>query len=247
MPYLKEICIAGVTLEVRKYHTIRYNCKGEKRAARSGKTCECQRKVNERKAVRTLTRKMNANFTDNTGMLATLTYLPAKRPQGSDEMVKDMRRFLVKLRKLFKKSGMELRYIYTKELGKHGAAHIHILMSICDITWLTQCWGNGGVDISPLYSKGEYSHIAKYFVKYATKTEETEGKLIGKRWYSSRNLREPIIIKKVVRADTFNRRIAEYDDYVLDPNSVEDFYDDFGYRHFCYRMIQVAPAQRKGG
>ena len=30
MPYIKEICVAGRILEVRKYHTLRYNCKGKR-------------------------------------------------------------------------------------------------------------------------------------------------------------------------------------------------------------------------
>lgn len=250
MPYIKEICVAGKILEVRKYHTIRYNVRGEKRTARVKLTGERQKKVNERESLRKLTRSMNTNFSDETGMLVTLTYLPAKRPAGSSEMADDMRNFLKKLRKIFKKNDDVLKFIYVKELGKKGAAHIHILMSICAVTDIRKCWNKGGVNVKPLWSDGDYSGIAKYFLKYADKTIETEGELVGKRWNSSHNLKRPIIIRKVVNANTFNMRIPEKPGYVLDQTSVQEGYTEFGYRYFSYTMKQtapVAPVQKGGG
>lgn len=34
MPYIKEICVAGSVVTIRRYHTLRYNCKGERRENR---------------------------------------------------------------------------------------------------------------------------------------------------------------------------------------------------------------------
>lgn len=238
MPYIKEICMAGKILEVRKYYTLRYNCRGEKRGERCRHTCECQQKVNYRNAERKLRRLMNANFTDETGMLVTFTYLPKNRPQDSAEMQNDARNLLKKLRKVFKGNEDILKYIYVKELGKRGAAHIHMLMTICGIKELKQCWAKGGVRIDPLWSKGDYSNIARYFIKYAAKTEETEGRLIGKRWNSSRNLKQPIVIKKVVRANTFSQRIPDKKGYILNPDSVREGYTEAGYKYFSYTMYK---------
>ena len=150
MPYIKEICVAGRILEVRKYHTLRYNCKGEKREGRYRQTCECQQRVNQRKAERTLRRLMNTNFTDNTGMLVTFTYFPRNRPKDSKQMQVDMRNCLKKMRKIFKDKGIPLKYIYVKELGKRGAAHIHMMMSICTPQELKQCWTKGGIDMKQI-------------------------------------------------------------------------------------------------
>ena len=243
MPYIKEICMAGKILEVRKYYTLRYNCIGERRGARCKHTCECQAKVNLRNAERTLRRLMNANFTDDTGMLVTLTYLPKNRPGNSVQMQSDMRNFLKKLRKVFKAGNMILKYIYVKELGKRGAAHVHMLMSVCDVRKLRECWNKGGVCVKPLYSDGDYSDIARYFIKYSADTEKVEGKLIGKRWSASRNLKQPIVIKKIVKANTFNQRIPEKKGYLLDPTSVAEGYTEFGYRYFSYTMRRI----EKGG
>ncbi len=243
MPYIKEICLAGNMLEVRKYHTLRYNVKGEKRNVRNKETCDCQKKVNYYEALRKLTRLMAANFTDDTGMLVTLTYLKDKRPGTSTDMQKDIELFLRRIRKVFKKSGLTLKYIYVKELGKRGAAHVHILMSVCDIRIIRDCWDKGGIDAKALWSGGDYSAIAKYFLKYSLETEETEGRLIGKRWYPSRNLKKPLIIKKIVKANTFNMRIKAIDGYVVDPNTLKSGYTEFGYKYLTYTMRKVAPVQ----
>lgn len=238
MPYIKEICVAGRILEVRKYHTLRYNCKGEKREGRYRQTCECQQRVNQRKAERTLRRLMNTNFTDNTGMLVTFTYFPRNRPKDSKQMQVDMRNCLKKMRKIFKDKGILLKYIYVKELGKRGAAHIHMMMSICTPQELKQCWTKGGIDMKPLYSKGDYKGIARYFIKAALKTEETEGQLIGKRWNPSRNLKQPVVIKQVVRSSTFNHGIRPKKGYILNPDSVREGYTEAGFKYFSYTMYK---------
>lgn len=38
MPYIKETCVAGDTIEVCKYYTYRVNVKGEKRARKEKKS-----------------------------------------------------------------------------------------------------------------------------------------------------------------------------------------------------------------
>ena len=45
MPYIKEICVAGSVVTIRRYHTLRYNCKGEKRENREKPTTEIQRLI----------------------------------------------------------------------------------------------------------------------------------------------------------------------------------------------------------
>ena len=142
--YSRECCT------IRKYYTFKHNCKGEKREKRSHLTSEAQKKVNIRIAERNLAALMNSNFTDDTGMLVTFTYKKDLRPPTSDVMQKDMRQFLKKLRTQFKKLDVPLKYIYVKELGKKGGAHIHMLMSACDVRLLRDCWTSGYVRIDPL-------------------------------------------------------------------------------------------------
>ena len=214
MPYIKEICIAGSVITIRRYHTLRYNCRGERRESREKVTTAKQETINRRVAERKLAAKMNTNFTDETGMLVTWTYARESRPPTPDDMTVDIRNLLKALRREFENIG-PLKYIYVKEIGSKGAHHIHMIMSVCDVRVLKRCWNKGFVHVKPLDSDNDYTRIAQYFVKYANKTEGTLGRRIGKRWNSSRNLKEPVIVKQVVNANTFLRE-PEYLRWALD-------------------------------
>lgn len=198
MPYVKEICVAGSVVTIRRYHTLRYNCKGERREGREKPTTEVQRAINTRAATRKLAGLMNTNWRDDTGMLVTYTYARDSRPPTPDDMNVDIRNLLKKLRKAVP----NIKYIYVKEIGKKGAHHIHMIMNICDIQILKKCWGKGYVDVKPLDSDNDYTRIAEYFIKYSKKTEDATGK-VGRRWNPSRNLKKPVVIKKIVNANTF--------------------------------------------
>lgn len=43
MPYIRETCVAGKTIEINKYYTFRNHSKGEKRAAREHPSSEAQK------------------------------------------------------------------------------------------------------------------------------------------------------------------------------------------------------------
>lgn len=238
MPYIKEICIAGSVITIRRYHTLRYNCRGERRESREKVTTAKQETINRRLAERKLAAKMNTNFTDETGMLVTWTYARESRPPTLDDMAVDIRNLLKALRREFENIGT-LKYIYVKEIGSKGAHHIHMIMSVCDVRVLKKCWNHGFVHVKPLDSDNDYTRIAQYFVKYANKTEETLGRRIGKRWNSSRNLKEPVIVKQVVNANTFadkTRRstIRKYEKqgYYMVKDSERTGISEMGFRYY---------------
>lgn len=243
MPYIKETCVAGSVITIRRYHTLRYNCEGEKRGQRENVTTEFQRELNIRAARRKLAGLMNANFTDNTGMLVTWTYAKDKRPPTIDDLNKDIRNLLKKLRKYIP----NVKYIYVKEIGSKGACHIHMIMDICDLNTLKKCWNNGFVHVKPLDSDNDYTRIAEYFIKYSQKTEETTGERIGKRYNASRNLKKPVVIKEVVNANTFANKtrrstIRKYEDkgfYMVSGSEIS------GYSEMGFRFYEVKFRRRK--
>lgn len=251
MPYIEEICVAGKVVEVSKYYSYRYHQKGEKREPKENLTSESQKKVNQRKAERTLRRQMNANFVDGDYLIRLDFY---KRPAGSKEMQALIAAFLRKLRDVLKKQGMEIKYIYVKEVGPRGGRHIHLMLTKCDTELIRKLWNHGGIHIDPLNSDGQYGKIASYFVKYASRTEETEGRLIGKRWYSSHNLIKPTIVKKVIHANEFREEIKktykkaiEDGEYYLDKDALRSgISDETGYGYFTYTLIRTE-SKRKGG
>lgn len=246
MSYIEEICVAGETIEVSKYYTYRNPGKGERRRAKEKLTCAAQKKVNQRKAERDLRRLMNANFIDG-DLLVRLDFVNAKFISGSEQMQKYISKFLRWMRAEFKKRNKMLKYIYVKEIGPRGGRHVHIIMSRCNTEVLRKCWPFGGIHIDPLTSGGQYKKIAAYFVKYAARTEETEGKLIGKRWNPSRNLVKPTIRKRILPAKRFRQNIKEIAGYELVKDSVTYGISDYtGYEYFTYTLIRSVPEQVRG-
>lgn len=238
MPYIHEVWQGGNTIEVRKYHSWRYPGKGGRRGKNLKGTTSTQNKVNIRKCEDNLRRLMNENFCDD-DYLITGDYRRHLRPKNSREMQEDMKEFLKDLRKAYKEVGAVLKYIYVKEIGPRGAAHWHMMLSSpgdYDIgRILKRCWTKGGIHIDPLNTDGQYGAIARYFIKYADKTIETEGELVGKRYYPSRNLKRTPPVKRIIRrVNSFYENIRIKDGWYLEPDSeirgiTEDGYECFGY------------------
>ena len=62
MPYIKERCKAGDTIEISKTYSTRYGKKYIQRRKNVNKTLEAVKKVNQRNAEKKLRRLINANF-----------------------------------------------------------------------------------------------------------------------------------------------------------------------------------------
>lgn len=249
MPYWKEVWCGGNITEVRKYHSYKCPCKGERRGKRVKQTCKTQEAINVREATRQLRRLMNANFCDD-DYLITFDYKIQNRPKDSHEMQKHISDFLKKLRKLYKQNGAVLKYIYVKERGPKGAAHIHMMLSQCgDVNIakvLKQCWTLGGIHIDPLNTDGQYEKIANYFMKYASKTVKTEGKLIGKRYYPSKNLVRIEPVKQIIRGVNSYYEVAKAPaGYYVEPDSVLSGKTADGYDYFSYTLHKITTERKR--
>lgn len=239
MAYIKEVCKAGCSIEVRKYHTWRYpgvTPPEGKRCEKSKLTTEQQMAINVRKAKTEMRRLLNHNFHKGDYLLG-LDYRKDERPQNSVQMQKHVSKFLSKLRYKCKKAGITLKYLYVKEIGKRGAAHVHMVINEIPIKWIREAWMHGGIDVKPLYTS-TYEDIAEYFSKYSNKTIETEGQLIGKRYYPSRTLLRPKVTKKIISSKSFNKRIKEIPGYSVDKNRTFEGTNILGYRYMEIAYIR---------
>lgn len=198
MPYIYREIVAGRVKKISKYYTTRIHPKGVTRGAREKPTSESVERNNLRRAKERLELLLDANFEDGDYLLR-LDYTNDKAAgiEITDEyMQKAVSKFLRKV-----KSKVELlKYVYVKEIGPKGGRHIHMVINKTDSEIIRNCWKGGGIHIDPLYSDGDYSKIAEYFLKYAQRTEKTleaQGVLVGKRkWSSSKNLEKPKVKKK---------------------------------------------------
>lgn len=241
MSYMKEICVAGRTVEIKFYYSIRNHPKGEKRTPKENETTDAQKRINHRKAEQDLRRLLNANFVDG-DYLVRLDFSKVYFPEGSEQMQEYMKNALKKLRREYEKSGQKLKYVYVKEVGPRGGRHVHMVINKCDPDILAKCWKYGGVHIDLLNTNGQYRRIASYFVKYSERTETTEGKLIGKRWNPSRGLVRPKVIRKAITANKFRKTTKEKDGFYLDKETVVTGISEFtGYEYFSYTLIRGIP------
>ncbi len=237
MPYIYEECDAGLTKEIRKYYSARYHKPGVYRSENRSETTEAAKRVNQRRAETILRRLMNTNYRDG-DFLVRLDF-SKWQPIDSIEMQRMISTALRRLKRLYEKQGQTLKYIYVKEVGPRGGRHIHMMINKIDTDVLLNWWQYGGIHFDVLNSEGQYRKIAAYFIKYAQRTEETEGRLIGKRWYGSQNLDKPKVRKKIIQSYKFKNKVKEIRGFYLDKETLREGVTDEGFDYFEYTLIAL--------
>lgn len=249
MPYLIEIVEAGRTVEVSKYYSSRYQKKGIKRGKNKNLTREEQKRVNKRAAEKKLRRKINANFAEGDTHLI-LDYKKEKRPNDKTEMRLDANDFLKELRRLYKKQNIQLRYIHVMEIGKKGALHHHLVINTPEQISqraIAKIWkGRGRTHFNLLDDTGQYAELAAYLIKQSDGMLKSRDALQGKRWNSSRNLKEAKVIRKeAVRDRGWYNRIVKLPKrlektHYLDKKSVrEGIHEKTGHAFFEYTFVKI--------
>ena len=238
MPYRHERCRAGRTIQHTYYYAPRADTKEGSRRKKENKTSEAQRKVNSRQAVKKLTWIMNENF-DGTSLYVTWSFAKDKRPSGKEELRKAMDDLLRDLRKAYRRAGKQLKYVWVAEVGKRGAAHIHMILNHTDTSILKKCWTKGWITVKPLDDSGQYRKLANYFVKYSEKTMHTCEGFTGRRYNTSRNLKIPQPVKTTVQyRNAYSHTIEVPRGCYVDKESIaEAWHEVSGYMYFTYTLI----------
>lgn len=203
MGYYVDIYRFSNSTEYEYKYAGKYGAKGEKRAPKKKPTKEQIEKQNQYYRANRVRRLIKANFWPN-DLWITLKY-PKGTKKPVAEVKKDLKTFLGKMRKEYKKIGKPLKFVYRMEIGEHGGIHIHMLMnrirgetdSFTDIM-VQQYWNNGRVNYTSIYATGGYKDLAAYIVKQpAAELEgqlslfpETERKMLCS-YSTSRNLVRP--------------------------------------------------------
>lgn len=241
MPYIKKEYICGDVIEVEKIHSGRYGAPGKKRKKKSKPTKEEIVKQNERNAIKKLRRKINCNFGLGDYHLI-LTYRKEERP-NTEEARNIISQFLRKLRAVYKKHGTDLKYVLTTEY-KNKAIHHHLIVNGAD-EWnvtkeITKLWPRGRPKLSPLDDKGDYSLLAEYFVKETCDSFRDADNPNKTRYTCSRNLKEPIVKKEIIKAGTWRKEPKEKKGWYIDKNSLVDGINPItGFRYQYYRLLRL--------
>ena len=176
---------AGPVTECEIYPVYGRQQETHARKARENLSPERVQRANHAAAIRRIIRLANANFGDE-DLHVTLTY--QDNPPDWDRAQKDVRNFLLKVKRLREKREMDaLKYIYTIEGDEDGTKeriHIHLLMNgDMDREELERIWAKGYANADRLRpDENGLEAIARYIAKQQRNR---------RRWCASRNLKQP--------------------------------------------------------
>lgn len=204
--YREKIVYAGDMIFGAVYPTFR------KAGARRGKfreTSEIQAKLNERKSVERLTWLIHENFGKEDYVLHP-TYRTSCLPESEEAFEADARNYIRRLKRIYKKHGVEFRYIYVMEYSDSGRPHLHIITSGgVDRSVLEEAWGKGRCNADRLqYNECGVVDLSSYIGKQ---------RRCGKhRYVTSKNLRKPV---ERVNVHTWSRKqLQELDESGANPH-----------------------------
>lgn len=228
-----------------------YGAKGEKRSRKQKKTPEDIAKYNQRQKAKTVRRLLKANFQKG-DFWTTLTYQKGAS-KNIEEVAKDLKNFIERIKRAYKKQNVPCKYIYRIEIGSRGGIHIHIVLNrITDLDKIIQDKWTYGIAHNELLNEGPYEELSEYIVKppsdQAKKILKTYAdsedikKLI--KYSCSRNLIRPLpeIHEKThsTMRRIFNNPLKPTDGYYIDKNSIKRGTNLFtGYGYLQYQELKL--------
>lgn len=177
-----------------------YGAKGEKRKPKREFTPEEIKQHNQKHKEKTVQLLILDNFTEG-DYFVTLTYRKDVK-KTLPEVNKDVRSFLAKLRRAYKRKSATLKFIYRIEIGSRGGVHIHIILNRIPDTDLliSEKWTNGHAHNELITSEDPtFLKLAEYMTKPPTDKAVEILKIVGQsedlskiiRYSCSRNLSRP--------------------------------------------------------
>lgn len=212
MAYYLRTIDAGMTREVEKWARAPKEIRREmKRAAKTNPTREAQEKVNRDRALRALVCLVNANFGFGDYWL-TCTYSP-EYAVTEENCRKDYKKIMRKLRVLYKKAGVQLKYISICNEPGHRP-HIHILCSKgVALEKIAALWEYGHMGIKLLDASGQYRLLAEYIFRHGSAQADSNN------WFCSKNLERPKVKEREINARHWREQVTAPKGWTLDKTS----------------------------
>lgn len=235
--YERKKYIFDDSIEVEEKHSARYGAPGMKRERKKKVTPELMAKQNQRGKEKKVRRLIKWNFKIYDYWM-TLTYREGLRPPDMETAKKDLQRFLRKLKSVYKKQGIDFKWIATTEIGSKGGVHHHLIINRIpgiDIQ-VAKCWEKGRAHLTMLYEEGGFKELAEYIVKKTGKLDPQD-----KRYSRSRNLVQKEPVKQLMKRSTFEKTIKVPQGYYLDKESIIEGVNQitgYPYRHYMLIKLQ---------
>nr|DAP59364.1 MAG TPA: protein of unknown function DUF1424 [Caudoviricetes sp.] len=245
MPWIKKEYDCGNMKFVERKYASRYGAKKEvahiiKKEAEN-KTTEIQQWVNDRNAMKRFAILANANFKEDDYFI-TYTFRRGTIPPSVRECKKLWAKFRRKMRKVYKKAGIDFKYLYVFE-HEGVRPHFHMLFNNDGINIKDMPkWEYGTPKIIPLDNR-EYHTIGEYFVKCVYDMEKGEYRPKGEIGSSRGNLFRPEPTITVLEGPDWNDIPEEEEGYEIDYDSLENGYIEvvenrLSFRYQSYRLMK---------
>ena len=235
-------------IEVENIFSGRYG-KRTPPSERRAPTPEEQERINERQSARKLRRKIHANFDPN-DLFETLTYGRDRRPDPKGA-AHELKLFLNRLRRDWKREGTDLRYIVVTEYKSKTIHHHLIVNDLPDGTGakkIAQSWSrNGHANTKYLYEDGQYERLAEYLIKETSKTFRDPDNPSKLRYSCSRNLVTPVAKTRILKRDDWPEEPRVPKGYYLEKDSLVNGVNKMGYRYQYYRLIKIGGQKHQHG
>lgn len=221
---------------IDQYMSFKYGAPGQKRNRRRKPTPEEVKKVNQYNKRRKILWRMQTYFEEN-DYFVTLTYKKEKRPEDMQQAKKDFRKLIDRLRREYKKQGVELRWMRNIEIGTRKACHIHMIIKRIDgiDKLIRKIWNHGGVNFQLMYDDGAFRRLADYIAK----SPINDKSLSETDFQSSRNMPLPDPKVKDIKGWSISRKIRVPEGWELDGDSVREGINPVtGYPYRSYMLIR---------
>lgn len=262
MGYEKRIYEAPNHIEYEFLYTGEYGSKGEKK--KKEKPTELKiKQYNQWQQEKRVRRLLQLNFFEDDYWVCLQYRQHTKK--DIEEVKKDVRRFIRRLKTLYRRQGKELKFIYRIEIGKQGGVHVHFISNRVSDTdlllkdaWKRASNETGVIDLRMAYEEGGFEKLAAYITKDAT--EEIQGQLKfniadeqAKKVFTvstSRNLIRPEPEKRKYKHWTMRKLLTDgpkpSEGFHIETDSIEIRVNPYtGYTHYCYRESRIKPITRK--
>lgn len=235
MPYIKKTTKIKNKIHVEKVYSARYG-KNTIPGPKEKMTREAVQKVNERNRIKKLAWLIELNF-ELGDWHAVLTFRRENRTTDKKRIREIRTEFLKVLRKLYKKAGMELKYIIVVEHLK-TTVHFHAILN--DLSgfgkMIRQAWTQGNVSLSPLYESADgFMQLASYLLKEAGTGEKQKGEQVYTR---SRNLKIPETTIEVIQSKKWRREPKVPKGYYMEKGSYYEGINVYGYLQQYYTLVK---------
>lgn len=236
----------------------------KRRNAKFKPSSEAQKRLNEDNAKRMATRILHENFVAGVDFIVHPTYRFSDVPITNDRQRKDMRNFLLRVKRLYTRLGIkgEFKYFGTAVGGEKTRRHLHLVITGSKYPNLADeiraLWPFGYCNVDRVQFDGDdgLSGIASYICENYKSAKESCENAFAKHWCASKNLVRPEAVgsrgripvsllpklaaaEPYARAEILENMFPGYEAVEIDVAELSDMPEDRKYRIFGNYYIYI--------